>query len=390
MDIKKIVFEILLKRLKPINFLIILQLFLIDFKRPNYLFASEIYKPPSTEYLDNVPSNNFYILGPGDSLFLKVTEKSSLLDSNFTIDGEGVALLPRLENVYLSGLTIGELTEILNKAYKKFVIQPEVKISITSYRPVKVIIEGEVVNPGVYNLAGSGSPLNLIDELKSQTGPTIKDNKDSKISDNIFFPSLVDIIRTSGGLTENADLTKIKVVRSNPISKGGGRIKTTVNLMQTLNGFDPSQNLRILDGDNIIIGYSEEPIVAQLRKTIKANLNPKFINVFVGGRVEDSGLIKINNSAVLTDAIYLAGGTKVLKGPVRFLRYNSDGSIDNRVFSFKRRAKRGSYKNPYLREGDVVMVGKSKLNLTNEILSEITAPIQGIVSTYGFYKLITD
>ena len=390
MDIKKIVFEILLKRLKPINFLIILQLFLIDFKRPNYLFASEIYKPPSTEYLDNVPSNNFYILGPGDSLFLKVTEKSSLLDSNFTIDGEGVALLPRLENVYLSGLTIGELTEILNKAYKKFVIQPEVKISITSYRPVKVIIEGEVVNPGVYNLAGSGSPLNLIDELKSQTGPTIKDNKDSKISDNIFFPSLVDIIRTSGGLTENADLTKIKVVRSNPISKGGGRIKTTVNLMQTLNGFDPSQNLRILDGDNIIIGYSEEPIVAQLRKTIKANLNPKFINVFVGGRVEDSGLIKINNSAVLTDAIYLAGGTKVLKGPVRFLRYNSDGSIDNRVFSFKRRAKRGSYKNPYLREGDVVMVGKSKLNLTNEILSENTAPIQGIVSTYGFYKLITD
>ena len=92
----------------------------------------------------------------------------------------------------------------------------------------------------------------------------------------------------------------------------------------------------------------------------------------------------------MTDAIYLAGGTKVLKGPVRFLRYNSDGTIDNRVFSFKRGAKRGSYKNPYLREGDVVMVGKSKLNLANEILGEITAPIQGIFSTYGFYKLITE
>ena len=174
------------------------------------------------------------------------------------------------------------MTEILNKAYKKFVIQPEVKISIISYRPVKVFIEGEVVNPGVYNLAGSGSPLNLNDEVKSQTSPTTEDNKDSKISDNIFFPSLVDIIRNSGGLTENADLTKIKVVRNNSISKGGGRIETTVNLMQTLNGIDPSQNLRILDGDNIIIGYSEEPIIAQLRKTVKANLNPKFINVFVG------------------------------------------------------------------------------------------------------------
>ena len=166
-------------------------------------------------------------------------------------------------------------------------------------------------------------------------------------------------------------------------------MQTSINLMKAIDGLDPNQNLRILDGDSILIGYSQEPIVAQMRKTIKSNLNPKFINVFVGGRVEKSGVIKINRSAVLSDAIYLAGGTKVLKGPVRFLRYNSDGSIDNRTFPFKKRSERGSYKNPYLREGDMVMIGKSRLNITNEVLSEITSPLQGIFASYGFYKLLT-
>ena len=36
------------------------------------------------------------------------------------------------------------------------------------------------------------------------------------------------------------------------------------------------------------------------------------------------------------------------------------------------------------------MVGKSGLNIANEVLSEITSPIQGLMSTYGFYKLLVD
>ena len=388
MEITKIFSGFFLKKIKPLSFLILLQFLLFEFNRPNYLYSSEIYKKPTTEYLENIPSNNFYILGTGDRLSIKVSEKSSLLDSISIIDGEGVMKLPRLEEIYVAGLTIGELTGLLNESFKKYVIEPQVKISVVNYRPVKVIIDGEVINPGSYNLAGSGSPLDFVETLNSQLDLEVNNN-DSKISDNVFFPSLVDLIRTSGGLTENADLTKIKIIRSNSISEGGGRIQTTVNLMKAIDGLDPSQNLRILDGDNIYIGYSEEPIISQIRKTIKSNLNPKFINVYVGGRVEDSGLLKINSSAVLTDAIYMSGGTKVLKGPVRFLRYNSDGTIDNRIFSYRKNSKRGSYRNPYLRDGDMVMVGKSRLNLTNEILSEITSPLQGILSSYGFYKLVT-
>ena len=122
---------------------------------------------------------------------------------------------------------------------------------------------------------------------------------------------------------------------------------------------DTSQNLRILDGDTITIERNDKPVIQQISKAIQSNLNPKFISVLIAGRVENPGTIKINKTATLSDAINLAGGAKVIKGPVNFLRYNNDGSVDFRKFRLSKKVKRGSYKNPYLRNGDVVFVGKS-------------------------------
>ena len=376
--------KLFLKDIFSLKIMIICQLFFLDLCTKNYVLLSQTFDKPNVEYLKKVPSNKFYLLGPGDTLSLKVIKNSDLLQQTFTIDGEGLVYLDRLEKVYVAGLTIQELTNLLNKAYLEFIKAPDVELSIVSYRPVRVFIEGEVLNPGVFVLKGSDSPLSLTENLENEN------EFSSGIENNVFFPSIVDLVKLSGGITVNADLTKVSIVRTNNLSEGGGKIKTTVNLLKALEGIDGSQNIRILDGDRINIPYTSEPIIAQIKRSIKSSLNPKFIDIYVGGRVEKSGTLKINSTAVLTDAIYLAGGTKVLKGPVRFLRYNNDGSIDSRIFSYRKRAKRGSFKNPYLRDGDIVMVGKSGLNIANEVLSEITSPIQGLMSTYGFYKLLVD
>ena len=78
------------------------------------------------------------------------------------------------------------------------------------------------------------------------------------------------------------------------------------------------------------------------------------------------------------------------KGPVNFIRYNSDGSVDKRKFRLRKSAKRGSYRNPYLKDGDVIFVDKSAFNNATEIITEVTGPFAGIVSTIGIYKVITD
>ena len=93
---------------------------------------------------------------------------------------------------------------------------------------------------------------------------------------------------------------------------------------------------------------------------------------------------------VISFFLIIAGGAKIVKGPVTFFRLNNDGSIDSRKFSFRKRSKRGSYSNPYLREGDLIIVGESFLSTSNQVITEFTSPFVGIFSTYGLIKAITD
>ena len=153
---------------------------------------------------------------------------------------------------------------------------------------------------------------------------------------------------------------------------------------------DESQNLRIYDEDHIIIGRTEKPNTQNFQKAVLSNLNPRFINVFVAGRVVIPGRTLVSKASTLSDAIDMAGGTRALKGPVRFVRFNNDGTVDKRKFKFRRSASRGSYKNPVLRNGDLIVVGTSLLNLTNEVITEITAPFSSLFSTYALIEALSD
>ena len=186
-----------------------------------------------------------------------------------------------------------------------------------------------------------------------------------------------------------ADLENIEITRINTLSNGGGRIKTNINLLDSLDLKDPSQNIRIFDGDTIKVNRNEIPALEQISKAMQSNINPKFINVSIGGRVESPGPLKIGKNSSLNEAIALSG-IKVIRGKIRFLRYKNDGRIDFRKFKFKNSSKPGSYKNPYLKDGDFIVVGKGVLNNTNEVITDITSPLQGILSSYGLYKMITD
>ena len=89
---------------------------------PNkFTFASDLDTKPTTDYLRNIPKNNFYLLGPGDELALRVSEEARELDSRFTINGQGTAYLKRLKNIYVEGLTLEELKSLLNEEFSKYV-----------------------------------------------------------------------------------------------------------------------------------------------------------------------------------------------------------------------------------------------------------------------------
>jgi len=342
---------------------------------------------PGSEYLRKRDKDSFYIIGPGDVLSLTFSDDPIAKEQfrqNLLIDGQGMITLKRLNKIYVSGLTIEELKKILEKEYQKFVLNPNIDIEVIKFRPITIYIDGEVEDPGSHVLTGMVQIDNLNSFEEDPVGLKLDEKK------QVIFPSLIDALRKSGGVTIDADISNIEVIRKNPISNGGGKIKTNLDLLKVLELEDYSQNIRILDGDMIKVNKGTEKALSQISKIIKSNINPRLIKVYVSGRVENPGPVKLSKAGTLIDAIDLAGGPKVLKGPVQFIRYDNDGKIIRRKIRYSRNSDPGSKKNPYLRNGDIIYIGKSGFNVATEVLSEVTSPFTGIVSTYLFFDSAFD
>lgn len=332
------------------------------------------------QYLEVKDKDNFYILGGGDVFDLKPYEMPELdegkaIGGSFKVDNDGIVTLPRLKRVKVGGLTIKELTDLLNKEFAFYLKNVDVSITMLKYRPKKIYLDGAVKSPGLHlmDLRLNKSNLSNFNSEVSSQGSTV-----------------YDALRIAGGVDLKADLGNIEITRINSLSNGGGRIKTTINLFETLELKDLSQNINLRDGDTIFIPSINDSSKLGLNKILKSNLNPKFIKVYISGRIKEPGIKELSYASTLVDGINISGGAKIIKGKIKFLRYNSDGSIDNREFRYNKRAKRGSYKNPYLSNGDIIFVGESVLSLTSEVLNEITDPLKGIISTYSFFKIIND
>ena len=114
------------------------------------------------------------------------------------------------------------------------------------------------------------------------------------------------------------------------------------------------------------------------------------MQVLVTGRVNSPGLQKVSKLNTLNDAIDIAGGAKVIRGKVRYLSFNSDGTILKRNIRYRQNGKRGTENNPFLKDGDLIIVGNSLLGLTTEVMNELAAPFQGFFTIYSLYEAISN
>ncbi len=345
------------------------------------------------------PRKEKYILGPGDSLVVSVIGIPEL-SGRFFIGPDGYMYLPEIDEIYASEITVQELKELLIIRYEKYVNNPDIFVRISEYRPVKVYITGEVQRPGYYKLNGVVSGYtqkeeqSLINNLSFDarnttiTSTRVETDKSLSIANrNKLFPSVFDAIRASQGITSYSDLSKIKVIRNNPKSLGGGKVSTELNFLSLFTNGDQSQNIRIFDGDTIIVSKSDEILKDQIINANKTNLSPDLIQVYVTGNVVKPGAIKIPQGSGLNQALSMVGGKKILSGRVEFLRFSQDGLIERRDFSYNQLAKINSRMNPILMTGDIINVKRSVLGYTTAVVGEVTRPLVGI---YSLYNLIDD
>lgn len=344
-------------------------------------------------------ASSSYIIGPGDRLFIELFGIPELT-GEYSVGPDGTMYLPRLRSLYVEGLSVDELRLFVEDQYRQYIKSPQVFVSPSAYRDVRVYVGGEVERPGYYTLSNSNQSSILYSgatgyegsrSMKGYDSSTEESFKSPGIStdpaDTSFqWPRLFDALRAGSGVTQYSDLSNVSVIRKQSASKGSAKLKADINFSRLLTENDETVNIRIFDGDIITVGKSKSINQTQLSLASRSNLFPLSINVFVSGSVKEPGIKVLPQGVSLNQAIAASGGKTLLAGRIEFIRFGRSGESDIRKFSLNESAEPGTYKNPFLMAGDIIRIRDSSAKTGIEVLNALTGPTVGIYSVYSLFK----
>lgn len=309
--------------------------------------------------------NDEYLIDTGDILEIIVDDVEEL-SNTYQVLNDGTINLPLVGKIYLRDLSLKQTEERIKKHLSKQLIYPIIFLSIVKSRPIKYTVIGEVNNPGLYT------------SRTKETDP---------------FPTIVDGIRNAGGVTEDGNLTGVKLIRKLP-GKDSGYKKANLNLIDLITKGNHSQNPYLFDGDTIkILKVKDSDKVDNKFIVASNNLSPQEIKITVIGAVYNPGKMTVKSPITLNEAVLKAGGPKNWKsnkGNVQLLRLNSNGSASLKKFKINLNNDYSNNKNPILANNDTIKVNKSALGNVSEGLRAIGEPFRDILSIYSIFKIIED
>ncbi len=103
-----------------------------------------------------------YLLGPDDQLEISGPELSELANKPVRIDGDGDIQAPLVGRVHVSGLTVQQTEQELNKLLRTYIRDPQVVVSVAEVRSQPVSILGAVNTPGVHQVRGRKTLLEML------------------------------------------------------------------------------------------------------------------------------------------------------------------------------------------------------------------------------------
>lgn len=111
-----------------------------------------------------------YRIGALDTLDVTVFQEPELSTKAIQVDASGRIALPLVGSIEAKGKTTSSLARELELLFgAKYLKDPQVTVSVASSVSQKVSVQGEVTEPGVYQLNG---PMTLLDVLSMAKGET--------------------------------------------------------------------------------------------------------------------------------------------------------------------------------------------------------------------------
>ena len=234
-----------------------------------------------------------YTLGPNDIINISVLGATELSQTAVRVQPDGKINLTYLPDLNVTGMTIEQLQQTIEKKYTEYLVDPRVSITLSQSRPFIIYISGGIYNPGAY-------------ELNTVTNSTPYYSKPEAFIER-KTPLLSNIIVAAGGLSYDADIEHVKVINE----LDGTSFE--VNLYNLISNADSSQDVYLMAGDKIFIPKLPTPMAiseTKYRELAKSTFFQRQIPVRVIGYVNNPGLIKLesSDSGSLNSAIAAAGG----------------------------------------------------------------------------------
>ena len=359
--------------------------------------------PAGTSNFSSASSKTDYTLGPGDQIRLDIFQVEEY-SGEYPVLVDGSISLPLIGKLDVTGLTLAETSDLVAGKYAAYLKRPVITVGLIAPRPMDITIAGEVNNPGSYTV-----------------NPTTTND----------FPTAVDMIRQSGGITTIADVRNIQITR---------RIKNreqvyTINAW-TLFEQGRLRDIRLRDGDSIFIPTVKEVSLDEIERLASSGVTfgiGDTTKVAIVGEVYRPGTYTVTtqtDNAVgnqpapkdpvpprLTDALALSGGIKPLANvrDIEVIRETWDGQEKTIAVDLWSLLQEGDENQDLiLQEGDSIIIpqadklaseesealaaasfspGAIRINVVGEVTNPGTVEVppntplnQGILAAGGFNK----
>jgi polysaccharide export outer membrane protein len=263
----------------------------------------------AAQALQSPSSTSDYRLAPEDLLeitLFNIPESEAGVTPRKTevrVTQEGSITLPLLGDVPAAGLTPSALEQSLRARYDRYLQNPQVGVSVKEYRGQRITITGAVKNPGVIQL----------------TGPK----------------TLVDVLSMAGGIAERSG-SQVHLYRQGP----EGRQSYVIDL-QALARNPVLVNMPVQAGDVINV--------------------PQSGMFFVDGAVRKPGSYPLTQSYTLTQALAIAGGADIAVANMDELAIfrRRDGTEADKIAVNLNEILAGTSKDPLIAPDDVIIVSMS-------------------------------
>lgn len=212
------------------------------------------YTPPT-----NVPVSPDYRVGPGDELQIRGWGSVDI-DVRAVVDRDGMIHLPRVGSVNLSGIRSAQAEDVIRAAIGKYYKDFQLSVTMGQLRGITVYVVGQARKPGSYLLSSTST--------------------------------LVSALFASGGPNQNGSMRHVQVKR-------GDKVVTELDLYAFLAKGDKSADVKLQDGDTIVIPAAKG-----------------FVALF--GKVSNAAVYELSGpDESIGNMLAVAGGMPVVADPKR-------------------------------------------------------------------------